>query len=81
MIEDAVKTIEEYSPNDTDDLVTLLLVSQKHYEAKLKELMGEKEFKEFATEVAKKMYLDWVEHLPDGDFKNYAFDHYEEITK
>ena len=80
-IKEAAEMAKAFPQETKDELIAQLLISAKHYEMKLIELMGEKEFEKFATEVAKKMFMGWVEELPDSDFRNFAFDNFEEITK
>lgn len=50
------------------------------YEAKLKELMTQVEFKTFSTEVAKKVFKNGVQNMPNGDFKNFCLDNFDKIT-
>jgi hypothetical protein len=50
------------------------------YESKLKELMGEEEFTKFSTELAKSLFSEEIQSMPDGDFKNTVLNNFEAIT-
>lgn len=50
------------------------------YEAKLKELMGEDAFQEFAMEVAKSMFANEILGMADGEFKETILDNFDAIT-
>ena len=51
------------------------------YEAKLKELMTAKDFGEWTTQIAKEAFKADIDRMPDGAFKDFCNDHFEEITK
>ena len=53
----------------------------KEYEKKLKELMSEKEFTEFAADVARKLFKQELEGMKDGEFKDFALANFDAITK
>ena len=50
------------------------------YEKKLHEVMGDYEFKKFASGIAKQAFKIDVEDLPDGDFKKFALKNFDRIT-
>ena len=52
-----------------------------HMEDKLKELLGEDAYKEWSESIAKEMFKEDVEHMEDGQFKDFCKDYMEEITK
>lgn len=51
----------------------------KRFEDKLKELMSYKDFTEMSMEIAKEMFKQDVEAMPEGDFKNFVIDNLEGI--
>lgn len=50
------------------------------YEEKIKEIMTDKEFGAFSTEVAKKVFRQSVEELHNEEFKQFVFDNWDYIT-
>ena len=64
--------------NEIDQAQKLILCM---YETKLKELMPADEFTEFIKDIARKLFLQEIENMPEGDFNDYCFQHFEEITK
>ena len=50
-------------------------------EEKLMELLGEKGYGEFAVEVARKAFINDIERMDDGEFKQFVLDGLNEITK
>lgn len=50
----------------------LLNKTSTQLEAKLKELMSAKDFDEFSTALAKELTNDFVDSLPDNDFKKFC---------
>ena len=58
-----------------------MLVITREYEAKLIELMGEREYLSFATGVAKKAYRAEVEAMADADFKKFCLENFDKITE
>ena len=55
--------------------------AMKLMEDKLKEFMTEAEYRQFSVEVAKAMWQKEIELMPDGDFKQFCEDSFEETTK
>lgn len=51
------------------------------YEEKLQELMSAKEFREWSTKVAKELFQKDIDEMPDGEFKQFCIDHFDEITE
>lgn len=51
------------------------------YEAKLKELMTQVEFKTFSTEVAKKVFKAEIDGMADSDFKKFCQEHFDTIVR
>lgn len=78
---EALERASKIPLENKDDVLAQIWICSKHYEEKLKALMGEKAFMEFSTNVAKLMFLDWINALPNSEFRNFAFDNFEEITK
>jgi len=58
----------------------LYLFCLRKMEEKLKEFMTEEEYDKFSTEIANEGFKNEVENLPDGKFKNFIIDHFDEIT-
>ena len=52
----------------------------KMYEDKLLQLMGKKKYFKFVDECAKSLFADSVSNLPNGDFKQFILDNFDEIT-
>lgn len=61
-----------------NDKATLHMISKM--EAKLRELMGEKAYAEFAVQIAKESFLIDVTTMKDGDFKDFVMENFDEIT-
>ena len=61
---------------DNDTLMFFL----RKYEEKLKELMTEEELMKFTAEIAKEGFRREVESAPDGGFRQFCLDHFDEIT-
>lgn len=59
----------------------MYLYAMNEYEKKLKELMGEKEFADFATNVAKEAFREEIKGMADGGFKDFCLENFDEITK
>lgn len=55
-------------------------VSQE-YEHKLRELMGEAEFKEYMTQIARRIFLAEIEGMAESEFKNFCLDNFDFITR
>lgn len=53
----------------------------KRYEAKLMELMPEDEFMDFMCNVAREVFRNELDGMAEGDFKDFALKHMEEIAK
>lgn len=51
------------------------------YEKKLKELMTEKEYKEFVMKVAKEGFKKEIEGMVDSEFKDFCMENFEEIIR
>lgn len=51
------------------------------YEKKLKELMGENDYHEFAKEVAKEGFKEEINGMADSDFKNFCLENFDKITE
>lgn len=51
----------------------------KRLEAKLKELMGEDEAVAFLKQVCDEAFRIEIEKLPDGGFKNFVLENFDEI--
>ena len=51
------------------------------YEKKLKELMTEKEYKEFVMKVAKEGFKKEIEGMADSEFKDFCMENFEEIIR
>ena len=52
----------------------------KIYDDKLKELMSEDDYDEFSQLTAKALFLHQIQECQDPDFKNFALEHFDEIT-
>ena len=52
----------------------------KMYEAKLMEVMGNEAFWKYIIQTAKDMYMDEINGMPEGEFKAFAKEHFDEIT-
>lgn len=50
-------------------------------ERKMIELMGEEAYSEFATSVAKEVFLSEVEGMAESEFKDYLLKHFDLITQ
>lgn len=50
-------------------------------EKKLKELMGEEAYTAFAVEVARAGFRKDIEAMPDGEFKTFCLEHFDEVTQ
>ena len=59
----------------------MLMYLLKKYEKKLKELMGEEAYTEWAVVIAKEALLTDIEGMEDGEFKDFALEHFDEITR
>lgn len=53
----------------------------REYEKKLTEYMPWDEYKEFASEVAKRAFRVEIEDMPDGDFKDFCLENFDFITR
>lgn len=69
------------SRSRSEDIMDEYTFAIKAYEEKLKELMSVAEFNEFVTNVAKGAFWQTIQDLPDSDFKKFAMENFEEITK
>lgn len=50
-------------------------------EAKMKEIMTAKDFEEWSTQEAKKMFKREIEMMEDSDYKQFCIDNFEAITE
>ena len=50
------------------------------YEAKLKELMGEKAFYKFSKKIAKELFAEDICNMADSEFKEFCLDNFDFIT-
>lgn len=57
------------------------LYVMNEYEKKLKELMGEKEFEDFVTNVAKEAFREEIKGMADGAFKDFCLENFDKITE
>lgn len=57
-----------------------LMLMLKRHEEKLREYMGEKEYMQFAKDVAKEAFFQECTKLPDGEFKDFCLDNFFVIT-
>lgn len=60
---------------------TIMLKIIGMYEEKLKELMTEKEFDLFTSEVSRKAFKAEIELMPDCEFKQVILDHFDDLTR
>lgn len=51
------------------------------YEQKLRELMGDEAYLQFAKSVAQKGVRKEIEAMPDSDFKRFCLDNFDEVTE
>lgn len=49
-------------------------------EAKLKELMTAKDFEEWGTQEAKRMFKNHIDSSEDGEYKDFCLEYFDEIT-
>ena len=61
------------------DKATLHMIAKM--ESKLRELMGEKAYAEFAIKTAKESFMIDVTTMKDGDFKDFVLENFDEITE
>ena len=57
-----------------------LIQTLSMYEKKLKEYMTDEEYRAFATQCAKTVFLAEILAMPDCDFKDCALNNWNEIT-
>ena len=62
-----------------NDKATLHMIAKM--ESKLRELMGEKAYAEFAIKTAKESFMIDVTTMKDGDFKDFVLENFDEITE
>ncbi len=48
---------------------------------KLQEVISAAEYKQFSTEIAKKLFHESISRMEDGEFKQFVLEHEQEITK
>jgi hypothetical protein len=49
-------------------------------EAKMMEVMTAKDFDDFCTDQAKKLFQSDIDAMPDCEFKQFLIDHFDEVT-
>lgn len=60
------------------DLIRYHDVSMEQ-EDKLQEIMTAKDYYEWSKEMARKMFIRDMESMPDSDFKDFVFEHLDEV--
>lgn len=56
-----------------------IITMSSKMDKKLQETLPEKDYIEFSKSLAADMYEDWIENLPDGDFKEFVRDNKEDF--
>ena len=52
----------------------------QEYERKLAELMPENEYWEYIASVARKLFREEIDDMPDGEFKTFVLENYRNIV-